>query len=439
MSANRMPILQSKIFFHVILKKDGKIIEMNNKFYSLAELGNESSKTNYFAMLEEGEVDYLKREFMKVVVDQDFSFSRVLNAKINSESSVTIHWEFSKMEVEENEGVLINAVGYPFSRNKYIKFALTGVVNHLELVFERNPDILVVMDQELNIVRLNPAAKSFLSIGNDSSPNRGDSLLKFKNNENIDLIILLYSLKDNHVTTSHTELFYLLDKHYQTNIAMSDSYISFLMRDVTESKVNQRKLLNVEMNLRHLLDNNIDSIIYFNNNYQITYFNYSAINSFYINNEMLMNIDMDIRLFFPDFIKKEIEVVVHGSVSSALTTHELFLNNKWWRINIYRISDPELEGVNYALNASDITSLKILQLRLQSQNENLRKINWRQSHELRAPLSNILGLVSLITQISCGVDQDLIQVVNGLKSASEQLDGIVHQIVNDSYNSLEEI
>ncbi len=61
------------------------------------------------------------------------------------------------------------------------------------------------------------------------------------------------------------------------------------------------------------------------------------------------------------------------------------------------------------------------------QNEQLRKIAWIQSHEVRAPVANIMGLVQLFN-LNDPTDPYNGQILESLRIVSEKLDGIIKRI-----------
>jgi len=67
---------------------------------------------------------------------------------------------------------------------------------------------------------------------------------------------------------------------------------------------------------------------------------------------------------------------------------------------------------------------------IEKQNEQLKKISWIQSHEVRAPLSSILGLVELIKE-----NQDTpynADVIDMLVKAAQNLDEVVRNITKQA-------
>lgn len=102
----------------------------------------------------------------------------------------------------------------------------------------------------------------------------------------------------------------------------------------------------------------------------------------------------------------------------------------WGSMHVY----PKKDGL--AVYFVDITEQKKNQIEqsmymkmIEKQNEQLKKISWMQSHEVRAPLSSILGLVELVNDNSCNAD-----VIERLKKAAKSLDDVVRNITEQAQN-----
>lgn len=76
----------------------------------------------------------------------------------------------------------------------------------------------------------------------------------------------------------------------------------------------------------------------------------------------------------------------------------------------------------------DITKQKMQTAALEMQNQKLKEIAWVQSHQVRAPLARIMGLIHLINGYP---DQkmDLHDALNHILTSANELDGIVRSIV----------
>ena len=76
--------------------------------------------------------------------------------------------------------------------------------------------------------------------------------------------------------------------------------------------------------------------------------------------------------------------------------------------------------------AEDITEFVDLQLQLKEKVEQLENISWKNSHELRAPVANILGLIGLLNEKVEG--QHNHQILLYLQQSIEKLDSVIREI-----------
>lgn len=98
----------------------------------------------------------------------------------------------------------------------------------------------------------------------------------------------------------------------------------------------------------------------------------------------------------------------------------------WFRSEYYPVyEDGILIGVS--ISVSDLTERKKYEQEIGVQNEKLRKIAFIQSHQVRQPLANILGILSLIN--TAGMSDDDKYLVKLLNMSSQQLDNVVRNIV----------
>ena len=81
--------------------------------------------------------------------------------------------------------------------------------------------------------------------------------------------------------------------------------------------------------------------------------------------------------------------------------------------------------------ARDVRVLLKQEEKLKKHTELFRKIAWQQSHEVRKPLANIKGITELLLDNATSSSIDL--YLNYLKEATEELDTIIKNIVNQTY------
>lgn len=88
----------------------------------------------------------------------------------------------------------------------------------------------------------------------------------------------------------------------------------------------------------------------------------------------------------------------------------------------------ELENpVRIIGSIQDITEQVKHENAMQEQNTRLREISWIQSHEVRAPLARIMGLVQLLDDTDA--DPEIKEVLKHLSNSSEELDSVISNIL----------
>jgi PAS domain-containing protein len=93
--------------------------------------------------------------------------------------------------------------------------------------------------------------------------------------------------------------------------------------------------------------------------------------------------------------------------------------------------DGTIIGVNFI--ARDISQQKKQFLKIREQNAKLKEIAWIQSHKVRGPVSNILGLTSLLDHGS-SANEHTIDILNKLKTVANELDSIIREVVDTTFD-----
>ena len=104
-------------------------------------------------------------------------------------------------------------------------------------------------------------------------------------------------------------------------------------------------------------------------------------------------------------------------------------SSKYVNDSAFIIYDKEADNAINMIGAiQDINELKEKELSVTRQNTQLKKIAQISSHELRGPVSSILGLTSLFDKVNTS-NLDNKQIINYLELAAKELDQVVHSIV----------
>lgn len=98
----------------------------------------------------------------------------------------------------------------------------------------------------------------------------------------------------------------------------------------------------------------------------------------------------------------------------------------WWEISYSPARDSNGEIMGVAFNATDITKRKKDEQRVLVQNERLKEITQIQSHQVRGPLTSILGILNLIKEDGYEATKEYLLL---LEKAAMQMDENIRQIV----------
>lgn len=95
----------------------------------------------------------------------------------------------------------------------------------------------------------------------------------------------------------------------------------------------------------------------------------------------------------------------------------------WLDVNVY----PSANGL--AIYFRNVTDQKKQILKIEKQNEQLKEIAHIQSHEVRAPLARILGLVNLLQEEELEPTKEIPSLLKEIGSSANELDSLIRKIV----------
>jgi PAS domain S-box-containing protein len=204
-------------------------------------------------------------------------------------------------------------------------------------------------------------------------------------------------------------------------------------KDRSQLKKYEEELLISQHKLRALIDSTNDSHILLSPTYEVLSFNKTAAEN--------------VKIFFQadlkegqDFLKYIVEGEEGGfknycrrALSGEIIKEEFEVKisenqSIWYWISFYPVYDEAGQIVAVSYNASDIDKLKKAELKLKQQNKQLQEIAHLQSHEIRRPVANILGLINILETETLTAKNQVI--FDNLLKASQELDQIIHQIVD---------
>ncbi|MFY0673485.1 MAG: PAS domain-containing protein [Bacteroidia bacterium] len=195
--------------------------------------------------------------------------------------------------------------------------------------------------------------------------------------------------------------------------------------DVTEMLKSERKLKELLFEKESILNSVSEGYILVNKDQNIEYLNRHALITLPTNETTPLgkNILEVIKPYKPEVFKSIIEDAI---IERTPFNEEFFFeqNGRWLEMGFY----PLLSKSGIAIFFKDITKNKLQIDQIKNQNEVFKKVAWMQSHDLRAPLTNIMGALELLNIEQFGDNPDLQKICLVLKASSQKLDSVVHEM-----------
>jgi len=203
-----------------------------------------------------------------------------------------------------------------------------------------------------------------------------------------------------------------------------------------ENSLNKKVREDSEIKLKAVFDSSTDMHILVNRDLQITAFNAPAAHYFFNIYQHDIAIGEDLRNFIDPKIKNNFIKYIAIAMRGKMIKHDLFLREgtefeSWREVKFVPIKNYGGEIIGVAINSADITKRKQQEKQIAIQNEALTRIAIIQSHELRAPVASLLGIMNLmkIEDIDFGY-------FNMMELTIKQLDEKIKLIVADSEKTI---
>jgi PAS domain S-box-containing protein len=238
---------------------------------------------------------------------------------------------------------------------------------------------------------------------------------------------------------------------YYKAIPLHDQvYISVFSRDITVRKAYQRRLVENEANLRSIINTVDNSIWLINTQFELIDFNKEFYKqykkAFGVRLEKGKNIiellpeeNLELRRTWTDRYRQGLR----GRPGRYVDTYQIDGEWRVFEIKTYPIvEDSVVSGLT--VYSRDITAFKQAEDKLKAQNEELSRINaeldrfvYSASHDLRAPLMSIKGLINLIRLENNS--ESTTNYLNLVDRSILKLDNFITDIIHYSRNSRMEL
>lgn len=215
-------------------------------------------------------------------------------------------------------------------------------------------------------------------------------------------------------------------------------------RDVTERVEVELALQKSENKLRSLLKNSSDVITVVNEHFEVTFASESVLTVTGFSPEDVKNttfqdyVHPEDREIIEDFFR---DIIDHpGEPKRKIYRSKKKDGSYYWceRISVNLLNDPDIQGI--VSNYRDITERRKHLEAVQAANEELKKSNmeldrfvYSVSHDLRAPLSSMLGVIGMMETEH--LHPETAEDIELLKGSIRKLDGFILDILDYSKNA----
>lgn len=212
-------------------------------------------------------------------------------------------------------------------------------------------------------------------------------------------------------------------------ISINSEKVLAVIREVTESVLSAQRLEKSEQKYRGLVSQASDTIFLSDENGNLIELNNKGIEMTGLNEKQIKEYNLNDILILSNEKHSKITKLIHekgntlqeGSLKKSDGT-EIPVE-----INCKITASKQIQGI-----IRDVSARKKYIQSIQLQNEKLKEIAWIQSHEVRAPLARILGLLDYLEKYDEGTKADNNHIISSLRKSSLDLDLIIRDLVKKS-------
>ena len=237
--------------------------------------------------------------------------------------------------------------------------------------------------------------------------------------------------KDGHTHWFRIKLFPIKNQHEEI------VGIAILSLDVSQKKKLELALHESEIRFKNIIENTPIALAVLDKDFKVIQLNSVAEELLGYNSQELIGTDLRSIIYCSYFDDRESSPFFENSDAFFTNlTSERFIStiNKAGElvtvditISAYRFNTNK----TIVIAARDVRVLLKQEEKLQLHSELFRKIAWQQSHEVRKPLANIMGITDLLLDVAPSSSMDM--YLEYLKEATIELDTIIKNIVDQTY------
>lgn len=214
---------------------------------------------------------------------------------------------------------------------------------------------------------------------------------------------------------------------------ISDAQFNSIFPNVFEKEIEEKSI-----KLKAMDSSTNDMTLFLSSNYQLIHFNIAASNFFLNNQNLNLSTGQKLKKIFINnsyhVIKETIDLVMNDGASRNIEQSIFSIKGdkfEWFSIYFSPVYDNNSNLLGVTISAKNINIRKEIERQNKEYIKSLENIAWRESHIMRAPVANIIGLANHLNKMKdCSNDLKECQVyVNHILSEAEKLDTIIRENV----------
>ncbi|WP_437369448.1 PAS domain S-box protein [Maribacter litoralis] len=424
-------LITANTAFHELVKKiQGKPFEEGNPVFSASvpQSVTEKWKSYYHKALESGSFSVKQK-----IQDPD---------KFWTTYGLT---SFDLMYNKEGETIGIACFSKDITSEILSQQVLINAKAEMQKIMDTSLDIICTIDEEGYFLSINKAVKEVWGY----AP---------KDIIGTNYIELVY--KEDHIVTEQSAASVLSGKKvvnfenryvhknghvvpmiWSSNWDEKDRVYYCIAKDNTEKKKAAEQLANSERRFKTLVQEGSDMICLIDEKADFTYASPTSIKVLNITPEQFIGTNAfdyihpdDYETVYNEFIKvlKIPQVNIKPFRFKHGDGHWVWLET----VITNKIDEPTLKGI--VANSKDVTT-KVQHLKaIESQNAQLKKIAWTQSHIVRAPVARLMGLVDLLRDDKEKLKlEERDQILNYIITSADEIDNVIKDIVDNTINAID--
>jgi len=212
-----------------------------------------------------------------------------------------------------------------------------------------------------------------------------------------------------------------------------------MVTDITQRKLDEEALKKSEANLRTIFDNTDSSYILFDAGLKIVSFNALAQKYSEEQNGKKLEVNAPVRKYFTDERWPVISSVLEKVQRGETVTYELSYTRadgtvQWNNVRWLNVKNSDHKNWGFILANKDITETKIAALEreritadLIQHIKDLEQFTYIISHNLRAPVANIMGLSEMLKEDELDPDEKM-EVVDRVSQSIKNIDTVIQDL-----------